>query len=90
MTRRLLGATESYWQEAWMSDAACKPEDHDLFFPESTTGPGTYARARRICARCPVRDECAEYAITHAMTAGLWGSMTPAERKQERRRRRVA
>ena len=36
--------------------------------------------AKRICASCPVADECAEHADLNGETFGLWGGQTESER----------
>ena len=41
-----------------------------------------------MCQACPVRNECAEYAIVREIY-GFWGGLTEDERKKERRRRRI-
>lgn len=44
----------------WQSSAACIGEDIELFFPEDGQ---TAALAKRICADCPVTQECLESAL---------------------------
>ena len=62
----------------WMDRAGCRPWQHDLFFPEAGSRRGGQAsrtaehRAKRICARCPVRRECLNYAITFVDVQGMW------------------
>jgi WhiB family transcriptional regulator, redox-sensing transcriptional regulator len=74
----------------WRSLAACLSADPDLFFPISSTGPAErqIARAKVICAGCPVRKQCLEFALTHEQTYGIWGGTTPQDRQRDRRRRR--
>jgi WhiB family transcriptional regulator, redox-sensing transcriptional regulator len=74
----------------WRSSAACLSADPDLFFPISSTGPAErqIARAKVICANCPVRRECLEFAMTHDQTHGIWGGTTAEDRQRDRRRRR--
>jgi WhiB family transcriptional regulator, redox-sensing transcriptional regulator len=76
----------------WRSASACLSADPDLFFPISTKGLGEkqIARAKRICAGCPVRRECLEFAQAHDLTHGIWGGTTPEDRQRERRRKRRA
>jgi WhiB family redox-sensing transcriptional regulator len=38
-----------------------------------------------ICRRCPVRDSCLAYALENNETHGVWGGMTPQQRKDLRR-----
>ena len=49
-----------------------------MFFPGrgETAGP-----ARQVCAACPVRQPCLDYAITNRITYGIWGGLTERERR---------
>lgn len=38
--------------------------------------------AARLCLDCPVMQACAHYAVTAPEPSGIWGGMTPAERKR--------
>jgi WhiB family redox-sensing transcriptional regulator len=71
----------------WRAAGACLDADPDLFFPISSAGRGLsqIARAKAICARCPVRRECLEFAYANAPIYGIWGGTTPEERRQARR-----
>jgi WhiB family redox-sensing transcriptional regulator len=61
----------------WASRAKCLTADPDLFFPEKG---GTTTEAKRICAGCPVRAECLEYALEEDERFGVWGGMSERER----------
>ena len=37
--------------------------------------------ARRVCAACPVRQPCLDYAITNRITHGIWGGLAERERR---------
>jgi len=76
----------------WRSAGACQSADPDLFFPNSSSGPGErqIAKAKMICAGCQVRRECLDYALTHGQVYGIWGGTTPEDRQRDRRRRRRA
>ncbi len=76
----------------WRSAAACLLADPDLFFPISSAGPAErqIARAKRICAGCPVRQECLEFALSQGQAYGIWGGTTPEDRQRDRRRKRRA
>jgi WhiB family redox-sensing transcriptional regulator len=39
------------------------------------------ARAKSICAECPVRAECLDYALSIREPHGIWGGLTEAERR---------
>ncbi len=79
-----------YAATSWRADGACLSADPDLFFP---IAPGTangkqVALAQRICAGCPVRRECLDFALRNAEMHGIWGGTTPEERVRARRARR--
>ena len=49
-----------------------------MFFP----GRGETAEpARQICAGCPVRQPCLDYALSHGITHGIWGGLTERDRR---------
>jgi WhiB family transcriptional regulator, redox-sensing transcriptional regulator len=62
----------------WRELAACRGADLNLFFPER--GESAEA-ARRVCAACPVREPCLDYAITNRITHGIWGGLSERERR---------
>ncbi|NGN66117.1 WhiB family transcriptional regulator [Streptomyces sp. A7024] len=76
----------------WWRSAACVGVDPELFFPVGPTGPGAeqYVRAKQVCARCPVSEECLEWALTTGTEAGVWGGLAEDERRRLQRRRRRA
>ena len=61
----------------WSNLAICAGEDPDIFFPGGGA-PGT--RARQICASCPVREDCLDYAI-QADEYGIWGGLDQEQRR---------
>ena len=76
----------------WRQDAACRDEDPELFFPISEVGPGARqtAQAKAVCARCPVRTQCLEYALDNGLSHGIFGGMTESDRRTLARRTRAA
>lgn len=72
----------------WMDGAPCTQADPEAWFPES--GADTTRHAMRVCAGCPVRSECLEYALENDLTVGIWGGTSAAERRRIRARRRRA
>ncbi len=81
-----------HWEEerpAWYARAACAGLPTDDFFPVGVTGPALeqIARAKAICASCPVVTECGDYALDTGQTDGVWGGMSAEERRTEHRRR---
>lgn len=79
-------ATDS-WEYGWQWRAACRGEDASLFFapnhPEAKEEREHRERgAKAICATCPVRIECLEYAIRIREPHGIWGGLTEMERRR--------
>ncbi|MDX3228092.1 WhiB family transcriptional regulator [Streptomyces sp. ME19-01-6] len=75
----------------WWRHAACVHEDPEMFFPVGVAGPAAQeqqARAKEVCGRCPVREECLEYALSVGVTHGVWGGTNEEERRALRRRAR--
>lgn len=67
-----------------LSEAACRSEDPELFFPITETGPGArqVARAKAVCARCPVSSACLAYAVENGLAHGVFGGLTGSERRR--------
>ena len=70
---------------AWFALAACRGMATELFFP--TSGESNLL-AKAVCAGCPVRETCAEYAMTHGERFGIWGGLSERGRAAEAKRRR--
>jgi len=69
---------------AWQDDAACGGVPLEEFFPPPGPVPPT-RDGRRWCRRCPVRQQCLDYAMQVELQDrryGLWGGLQPAQRKQ--------
>ncbi len=65
----------------WRELAACRGTDLEVFFP----GRGETAEpARRICARCPVRQPCLDYALSNRIAHGIWGGLAERDRRELR------
>jgi len=75
---------EAIGRPAWMADAACRDHPELTWFP----GQGVDVRAAvQICGECPVRKECLDYAAGYGeLLAGVWGGLSPGERRRQRRR----
>lgn len=67
----------------WITQGACRGAPTDLFFPEE---PGEAEEALQVCRRCPVRVDCADYALGIPGLEGIWGGLTEADRRRHRRR----
>jgi WhiB family transcriptional regulator, redox-sensing transcriptional regulator len=66
----------------WWDLAACHAGNAELFFPVSEVGPARLqvARAKAVCARCPVRQDCLDYAMTTHQVHGVWGGLSEEDR----------
>lgn len=69
----------------WMEDAACRGQvSTEVFFPsrgEAVDVP------RSFCRRCPVREECLDYALRNRVDYGIWGGESERSRRRLRRGR---
>jgi WhiB family redox-sensing transcriptional regulator len=73
----------SHWAEA----AACKGLTA-LMFPARGDTDGA-EQARRVCASCPVFDECLDYVTRNPERHGVWAGMAGKEITEERKRRNL-
>ena len=69
----------------WMDLGLCRDNAPEVFFPSDGAG---VERARKICARCEVRDVCLEYALVEEIEHGVWGGASERERRRIKKRRR--
>ena len=77
--------TAALTTQQWRQYARCLGADPDVFYPASEEGA---EEAKAICAVCPVREPCLEYAITAREKQGVWGGLTERERRRAIRYRR--
>ncbi|MGA2211480.1 MAG: WhiB family transcriptional regulator [Acidimicrobiales bacterium] len=71
---------ELFKRPDWQDSAACRGQGVERFFPSEGS---SLIQARRVCARCPVADDCLQYALAHPSLKGIWAGTS------ERRRRRL-
>jgi WhiB family redox-sensing transcriptional regulator len=72
--------------ENWHAEAACRGMDPNIFHPargEDVAGP------KAVCAECPVKDPCLDYAIVTPGCSGVWGGLSQDERERIARSTRV-
>ncbi|WP_221350799.1 WhiB family transcriptional regulator [Streptomyces beigongshangae] len=76
--------------EGWRENAECRTVDPDLFFPIGNTGPALaqIEDAKSVCRRCPVQQECLDWALDTGQSIGVWGGRSENERRALRRRTR--
>ncbi|MBC3191688.1 WhiB family transcriptional regulator [Pseudonocardia sp. C8] len=68
----------------WRARAACTHVDPEIFFPTAGRGPHQdrqIARARAVCTRCPVREDCLRFARAW-LPYGIAAGMTAGERQR--------
>ena len=69
----------------WQDTAACRDAPPDLFFgPEGEQQhqkPAREAEAKTVCARCPVRTACLDYALASGIRFGVFGGTGEDERR---------
>lgn len=70
---------------SWRDRAACSEVTPDWWFPELGQNTNEHKMARELCKQCPVRQQCLEYALRENIVHGVWGGLTPNERKALRR-----
>ncbi|MGI5288063.1 WhiB family transcriptional regulator [Nonomuraea polychroma] len=64
---------------------ACRDEDPEIFYLPSygKTYAEQVAKAQRVCRQCPLIRECLDYALDHGeLEHGIWGGLTPYQRRQ--------
>ena len=67
--------------QTWRQHAACRGVEPDTFYPASDEEAEV---AKAVCAVCPVRQPCLEYALTSRERDGVWGGATEKERRRIR------
>src|SRR5207247_7843955 len=73
--------------DVWMAKGNCRTQPPATFFPSDGVGVEV---ARRICADCPVKGPCLEYALANRIDHGVWGGASERERRRIARRRRLS
>ena len=76
--RPRIPAAPARFAARWKERAACRGARIEVFFPGrgETAGP-----ARQVCARCPVCQQCLEFAVSNRIVYGIWGGLTGPERR---------
>jgi WhiB family transcriptional regulator, redox-sensing transcriptional regulator len=69
-----------------MAEGNCRFEPPATFFPSDGVGVEV---AKRICATCPVREPCLEYALDYRIDHGVWGGTSERQRRRILRKRRT-
>ena len=72
---------------SWKEQARCKGEPLNTFF---IVGPlenekqahADWSRINELCGKCPVQQECLDYAVNNYIRQGIWGGKTFAQRRK--------
>lgn len=72
----------------WADRANCRNMDIELFFPE--VGKNIDPFAREVCSVCDVREQCLWYANKTGTEDGLFGGLSPNQRKHWRSRNKIS
>lgn len=74
----------------WRHDAVCRDEDPELFFVTGRSDAAVNApkieQAKAVCRRCPVTDQCLQWALESGQDYGVWGEFSEDERRALKRR----
>jgi len=70
----------------WRDNASCKKMGNTLFFQtlhnNSKKILESINEVKALCESCPVKEDCLDFAVRNDIKDGIWGGMTPTERKQ--------
>lgn len=62
---------------SWESEARCRLYDPEIFFD---TRVRSERKAKAICSKCEVRNECLAFALHSRSEFGVWGGLNGRER----------
>ena len=71
----------------WITRRGCGDIDPNVFFPNDGAG---VVVAQKVCAKCPVKVPCRDYALANNITHGVWGGTSERQRRRILRDRRRA
>jgi WhiB family transcriptional regulator, redox-sensing transcriptional regulator len=82
-----MAVTVQHIEDVWQVKAACRGPHTALFFPPShferkDDKEFREARAKAICATCPVKRPCLDYALRIREPHGIWGGLNEIERRE--------
>lgn len=70
----------------WQDDALCAQTDPEVFFPARG---GLTVDAKRICAACPVRDKCLEWAMEAKPMYGMYAGLSTVQIRKLAKKRKA-
>jgi WhiB family redox-sensing transcriptional regulator len=71
----------------WQQQGSCRAADSEIFFPPAVfehkpEREAREAKAKAICAGCPVRVQCLTWALAVREPHGVWGGASEGDRKR--------
>lgn len=80
--------TREGWEleTGWQMEARCRGADANLFFTpnhleKKEEREEREAMAKGLCAECPVRAQCFDFALATREPHGIWGGLNELERR---------
>ncbi len=64
----------------WMEEAVCGGAETEAFY--SDTERFLRRLTEQYCKKCPVMNQCLEYALASEDQFGVWGGTTPRQRRE--------
>lgn len=74
---------EAEGASAWMAQSVCAQTDPEAFFPEKG---GSVRAVVAICAGCPVKTHCLDFALDNNIQHGIWGGLSSLARRRLQQR----
>jgi hypothetical protein len=68
----------------------CSNYPDAFFYDDETQSRGkrwNYQIAKELCSLCPIRVQCLDYALAADEDYGVWGGLSPVERRQLKRKK---
>ena len=79
---QLPGPNADFWD--WQLKSLCRGADSSVFFhPDGERGRARMQReqrAKEMCHRCPVIEQCRSHALAVGEPYGIWGGLSETER----------
>ncbi len=65
-------------QVPWEEQARCNQYDPEIFFDPRARSE---RKAKSVCSRCEVREDCLAFALSSRTEFGVWGGLNGKERR---------
>lgn len=69
---------------AWIERASCAQDDPERWHPHSSREDEALY-AKQVCAGCPARLPCLEFAVANVDLTGIWAGTTTQQRNRMRK-----